>query len=72
MFFLQTFLPDFPEDDLSEKTKTLQMFFMNENFNFGSPLQKFFFDFKQGFYNPDVAKIRKVHRKILNKSYKYV
>ncbi|RXG67438.1 Nuclear factor related to kappa-B-binding protein [Armadillidium vulgare] len=68
---LMKYLPDFPQDDLNEKTHTLEMFFMNENFYFGSPLQNFFHNLKRGFYNPHVTKLRKIQRKILKRTYKY-
>lgn len=68
---LQTFLPNFPENDELEKTKTLQRLFDFETFKFNSPLVKFHDDLKAGFFRPDIARMRKIIRKAERKEGKY-
>lgn len=60
---LQTFLPNFPEDDDLEKTKTLQRLFDFDNFWFSNPLTKFFEDLKSGYHRPEIARMRKLIHK---------
>ncbi|XP_056642705.1 nuclear factor related to kappa-B-binding protein [Diorhabda sublineata] len=68
---LQTFLPNFPEDDELEKTKTLQRLFDFEVFKFTSPLVKFHDDLKAGYFRPDIARMRKIIRKAERNESKY-
>lgn len=68
---LQTFLPNFPEDDELEKTKTLQRLFDFEVFKFTSPLVKFHDDLKAGYFRPDIARMRKIIRKAERNEAKY-
>ncbi|KAJ8922751.1 hypothetical protein NQ315_007786 [Exocentrus adspersus] len=68
---LQTFLPNFPENDDLEKTKTLQRLFDFETFRFTSPLVKFHDDLKAGYFRPDIARMRKIIRKAERKEAKY-
>lgn len=68
---LMGFLPEFPHNDLEEKTRTLEMFFMDENFRFGTPLRLFHEQLCKGFFNPEISKMRAVHKKILYKEYRY-
>lgn len=68
---LQTFLPNFPENDELEKTKTLQRLFDFDVFKFYSPLAKFHNDLKAGYFRPDIARMRKVIQKAEHKEAKY-
>ncbi|XP_064086642.1 nuclear factor related to kappa-B-binding protein-like, partial [Macrobrachium nipponense] len=68
---LMRFLPDFAQDDLEEKTRTLEMFFMDENFRHGTPLRIFHDQLSKGFFNPEIKKMRDVHKKVLYKEYRY-
>ncbi|CAG9861733.1 unnamed protein product [Phyllotreta striolata] len=68
---LQTFLPNFPEDDELEKTKTLQRLFDFDVFKFTSPLVKFHDDLKAGYFRPDIARMRKIIRKAERNEAKY-
>lgn len=68
---LQTFLPNFPENDELEKTKTLQRLFDFDIFKFYSPLAKFHNDLKAGYFRPDIARMRKIIQKAELKEAKY-
>lgn len=68
---LMRFLPDFAQDDLEEKTRTLEMFFMDENFRHGTPLRIFHDQLSKGFFNPEIKKMRDIHKKVLYKEYRY-
>ncbi|CAH0561085.1 unnamed protein product [Brassicogethes aeneus] len=68
---LQTFLPNFPENDDLEKSKTLQRLFDFKNFRFGNPLAKFHDDLKAGYFRPDIARMRKIINKAQKKEAKY-
>ncbi|KAK8395851.1 hypothetical protein O3P69_005749 [Scylla paramamosain] len=68
---LMGFLPTFPQNDLQEKTRTLEMFFMDENFRHGTPLRLFHEQLCKGFFNPEIAKMRAIHKKILFREYRY-
>lgn len=68
---LMGFLPDFPENDLEEKTRTLEMFFMDQNFRHGTPLRLFHEQLSKGFFNPEISKMRALHKKILYREYRY-
>lgn len=68
---LQTFLPNFPENDELEKTKTLERLFDCETFKFSSPLTKFHSDLKAGYFRPDIARMRKIIHKAETKEAKY-
>ncbi|KAK8721457.1 hypothetical protein OTU49_012730 [Cherax quadricarinatus] len=68
---LMGFLPEFSHNDLEEKTRTLEMFFMDENFRFGTPLRLFHEQLCKGFFNPEISKMRAIHKKIMYKEYRY-
>ncbi|XP_050695890.1 nuclear factor related to kappa-B-binding protein-like isoform X3 [Eriocheir sinensis] len=68
---LMGFLPTFPENDLQEKTRTLEMFFMDENFRHSTPLRLFHEQLCKGFFNPEIAKVRTIHKKMLLREYRY-
>nr|CAH7757652.1 unnamed protein product [Callosobruchus chinensis] len=68
---LQTFLPNFPENDELEKTKTLQRLFDFDVFHFNSPLVKFHDNLKAGYFRPDIARMRKIIHKAERKEAKY-
>ena len=64
---LQTFLPNFPDNDDDEKNKTLQKLFDCETFRFNSPLEKFHEDLKAGYFRPDIANMRRIIKKAQKK-----
>ncbi|XP_042214477.1 nuclear factor related to kappa-B-binding protein-like isoform X2 [Homarus americanus] len=68
---LMGFLPEFPHNDLEEKTRTLEMFFMDENFRYGTPLRIFHEQLCKGFFNPEISKMRAIHKKIMYREYRY-
>ncbi|VEN48041.1 unnamed protein product, partial [Callosobruchus maculatus] len=68
---LQTFLPNFPENDELEKTKTLQRLFDFDVFHFNSPVVKFHDNLKAGYFRPDIARMRKIIHKAERKEAKY-
>ncbi|CAG9819612.1 unnamed protein product [Phaedon cochleariae] len=68
---LQTLLPNFPENDDEEKTKTLQRLFDFDVFRFNSPLVKFHDDLKAGYFRPDIVRMRGIIRKTEHKEAKY-
>nr|CAI5841229.1 unnamed protein product [Callosobruchus analis] len=68
---LQTFLPNFPENDELEKTKTLQRLFDFDVFHFNSPLVKFHDNLKAGYFRPDIARMQKIIQKAEQKESKY-
>merc|ERR1719402_1998696 len=51
-------LPSFPEDDIEEKARTIEMLFGGENFHFGNPLTRFRADLLNGEYTPENAEMR--------------
>ncbi|KAJ8971433.1 hypothetical protein NQ314_000689 [Rhamnusium bicolor] len=65
------FLPNFPENDELEKTKTLQRLFDFDTFKFNSPLVKFHDDLKAGYFRPDIARMRNIINKAERKEAKY-
>jgi nuclear factor related to kappa-B-binding protein len=68
--FVQTFLPTFPENDTEEKEETLRLLFARENMRFGSPLSNFQLQLMDGYYRPDIAKMRSLMRKARFREYK--
>ncbi|XP_069681281.1 nuclear factor related to kappa-B-binding protein-like isoform X2 [Periplaneta americana] len=68
---LKNFLPTFPEKDAQEKEETLQCLFARANMRFGSPLSDFQAQLKNGYYRPDIAKMRSLMRKAQFREYKY-
>nr|XP_045623906.1 nuclear factor related to kappa-B-binding protein-like isoform X2 [Procambarus clarkii] len=68
---LMGYLPEFPHNDLEEKTRTLEMFFMDENFRYGTPLRLFHEQLCKGFFNPEISKMRAIHKKIMYREYRY-
>ncbi|KAJ4431725.1 hypothetical protein ANN_20327 [Periplaneta americana] len=68
---LKNFLPTFPEKDAQEKEETLQRLFARANMRFGSPLSDFQAQLKNGYYRPDIAKMRSLMRKAQFREYKY-
>lgn len=68
---LQTFLPNFPENDDEEKSKTLEKLFNCDNFCFNNPLEKFHEDLKAGYFRPDIANMRRIIKKAQKKEAMY-
>ncbi|KAK4312817.1 hypothetical protein Pmani_015828 [Petrolisthes manimaculis] len=68
---LMGFLPEFPHNDLEEKKRTLEMFFMDQNFRHGSPLRLFHHQLCNGHFNTQINKMRTIHNKILYREYRY-
>lgn len=68
---LMNYLPDFAENDLEEKTRTLEMFFMDENFRFGTPLRIFYDYLTKGYFNPKISRMRAAQKKIMFKEYRF-
>lgn len=68
---LKGFLPTFPDSDEDEKEETLRQLFARENMRFGSPLSDFQVQLKNGYYRPDIAKMRSLMRKAQIREYKY-
>lgn len=64
---LKNFLPCFPENDDQEKNVTLQKFFNKEKFRFGSPLLEFHDKLKDGHYRPDIARMRRLMKRVQRK-----
>lgn len=54
----------FPENDLEEKTRTLEMFFMDVNFRYGTPLRQFHSMLQSGQFGPSVIELRKRKNRI--------
>ncbi|KAK9885726.1 hypothetical protein WA026_012495 [Henosepilachna vigintioctopunctata] len=69
--YLQTFLPQFPENDEEEKTITLQRLFNFESFKFSSPLREFHQQLKAGYFRPDIARMRNIIQKAERKEAKH-
>jgi hypothetical protein len=67
---VQKFLPTFPENDSEEKEETLRLLFARENLRFGSPLSDFQVQLMDGYYRPDIAKMRSLMRKAQFREYK--
>jgi nuclear factor related to kappa-B-binding protein len=67
---VQKFLPTFPRNDAEEKEETLRLLFARENMRFGSPLSNFQVQLMDGFYRPDIAKMRLLIRKAQFREYK--
>ena len=57
---LLKYLPSFPNDDIDEKAKTIEMLFGGENFHFGNPITKFRQDLLAGDYYPENADMKKM------------
>ena len=55
---LLKYLPTFPEDDIEEKARTIEMLFGGENLHFGNPLTRFRADLLNGEYTPENAEMR--------------
>ena len=70
VLFTQGFLPTFPDNDGEEKEETLRRLFARENVRFGSPLSDFQVQLKNGYYRPDIAKMRSLMRKAQFREYK--
>merc|ERR1712098_74125 len=66
---LLNLLPSFPEDDIDEKAKTIEMLFGKENFHFGNPLSKFRNDLLAGDYFPDNVVMKKIVRAAQKRNY---
>lgn len=45
---------------------------MDQNFRHGTPLRLFHEQLSKGFFNPEISKMRALHKKILYREYRYV
>uniref|UniRef100_A0A6A7FQJ2 Nuclear factor related to kappa-B-binding protein-like n=3 Tax=Hirondellea gigas TaxID=1518452 RepID=A0A6A7FQJ2_9CRUS len=68
---LMNLLPTFPENDLEEKTHTLEMFFMDVNFRYGTPLRRFHHQLQSGHFNPTIARHRANREAVQRKLRRY-
>ncbi|XP_028322584.1 nuclear factor related to kappa-B-binding protein [Gouania willdenowi] len=57
---LRQFLPRFPENEAAEQDRTISDLFNNRNFSFGNPLHLAQKLFRDGYFNPEVVKYRKL------------
>lgn len=57
---LRQFLPQFPDNNISEQDSTINDLFNNRNFNFGNPLHLAQRLFRDGYFNPEVVKYRQL------------
>ncbi|XP_063059199.1 nuclear factor related to kappa-B-binding protein isoform X2 [Engraulis encrasicolus] len=57
---LSQFLPSFPEDNSSQQQRTVTSLFNNHNFSFGNPLHLAQKLFRDGYFNPEVVKYRRL------------
>ena len=55
---LQSLLPGFPEDDLEQKAKTIEMLFGGDNFFFGNPVDSFRKALVQGEFSPENVEMK--------------
>ena len=55
-----------------EKEETIRRLFARENLKFGSPLTDFQGKLKNGYYRPDIVKMRSLMKKSRIQEYKYV
>jgi hypothetical protein len=62
-------LPSFPDEDIDEKVKTIEMLFGNENFHFGNPLHKFREDLINEDYFPDNVAMKAMVRSAQKRNY---
>lgn len=63
-------LPNFPEDDESEKIETLKRMFGGENFKFGNQRNHLFKKLNEGLLSPSIAKLSKTLKKAAYKEYR--
>ncbi|XP_058483203.1 nuclear factor related to kappa-B-binding protein isoform X2 [Solea solea] len=57
---LRQFLPQFPENNVTEQDSTISDLFNNRNFHFGNPLHLAQKLFRDGYFNPEVVKYRQL------------
>lgn len=72
ILIFQKFLPTFPLNNDNEQDSTIQLLFGGENIRFGNPLKDFHRNLKNGYYRPDIARMRRMLRKALTREYKLV
>nr|CAD7444362.1 unnamed protein product [Timema bartmani] len=68
---LKQFLPTFEENDDEEKEKTIEQFFSYEKMGFGSPLEDYFVKLKNGYFRPDISRLRCLMKKAHIRAYRY-
>lgn len=68
---LKKFLPNFKSNNDAEQEATLQLLFSGENVRFGNPLKDFHRNLKNGYYRPDIARMRCLLKKALSREYNY-
>ncbi|XP_072302292.1 nuclear factor related to kappa-B-binding protein isoform X2 [Eucyclogobius newberryi] len=57
---LRQFLPQFPDNNISEQDRTISDLFNDRNFHFGNPLHLAQKLFRDGYFNPEVVKYRQL------------
>ena len=55
-------LPSFPQDDIDEKAKTIEMLFGGENFHFGNPINKFRTELLEGDFSLERRAMKSIVR----------
>ncbi|XP_064424745.1 nuclear factor related to kappa-B-binding protein isoform X3 [Latimeria chalumnae] len=68
---LKKFLPHFPENNTDQQNQIISSLFSGENFRFGNPMQIAQKLFRDGYFNPEVVKYRKLCLKSQYKRYQY-
>ncbi|XP_074652281.1 uncharacterized protein LOC141906799 [Tubulanus polymorphus] len=68
---LEKFLPDFPENNESERNTTVKMLLNWENVKFGNPVQAMHANLRGGMYSPDIAKYSVLCKKAKLREYHY-
>ncbi|XP_034232417.1 uncharacterized protein LOC117640193 isoform X3 [Thrips palmi] len=68
---LKKFLPTFTSNNDAEQEASLQLLFSGENMRFGNPLKDFHRNLKNGYYRPDIARMRCLLKKALSREYNY-
>ena len=59
----QTYLPRFQNNEEDERNATWDIIFSGSNTKFGNPVHIFANKLESGWYNPEIARTRKVYRK---------
>ncbi|XP_020778598.1 nuclear factor related to kappa-B-binding protein isoform X1 [Boleophthalmus pectinirostris] len=68
---LRQFLPQFPDQNISEQDRTISDLFSDRNFHFGNPLHLAQKLFRDGYFNPEVVKYRQLCAKSQRKRQLY-
>ncbi|XP_030010505.1 nuclear factor related to kappa-B-binding protein isoform X2 [Sphaeramia orbicularis] len=68
---LRQFLPQFPDENISQQDHAISDLFNNRNFHFGNPLHLAQKLFRDGYFNPEVVKYRQLCAKSQRKRQLY-